>query len=162
MTTTKVTRTIHRGILVTSMAVFAVADVCADATWKTAANGDWRTDSNWVDSVPPSSAGQTYINAADAAYTVTLGSGSDVTTKGLAISGKAASYATKLNVTDTKLIVDGAKPTVGYGAVTVGTGAEFEVKNAAGATIGLGGKIEVDGGAFVITNGVTGALAVGN
>ena len=162
MTPTRVTRTIHRGILVTSMAVFATADVCADATWKTAANGDWRVDSNWVDSVPPSSAGQTYINAADAAYTVTLGSGSDVTTKGLAISGKAASYATKLNVTGTKLIVDGAKPSVGYGAVTVGTGAEFEVKNAAGATIGLGGKIEVDGGAFVMTNGVTDALAVGN
>lgn len=87
MTTTKVTRTIHRGILVASMAVFVAADVCADATWKAAASGDWRTDSNWADSIAPSSSGQTYINAADAAYTVTLGSGADVTTAGLTVSG---------------------------------------------------------------------------
>ena len=136
MTTTKVTRTIHRGILVIPMAVFATADVCADATWKTAANGDWRVDSNWVDSIAPSSSGRTYITNAAAAYTVTLGSGADVTSAGLKISGKTSpSYQTKLNISDTKLIVDGAQPSVSYGAVTVGSGAELEIKNAAGANL---------------------------
>ena len=146
MTTTKVTRTIHRGILVTSMVVFATADVCADATWKTAANGDWRTDSNWVDSIAPSSSGRTYITNAAAAYTVTLGSGADVTSAGLKISGKTSpSYQTKLNISDTKLIVDGAQPSVSYGAVTVGLGAELEIKNAAGATLGAAGTAILGG-----------------
>ena len=163
MTPTKVTRMVHRGILVTLMAVFAAADVCADATWNAAADGDWRTDSNWVDSVAPSSAGRTYITNAAAAYTVTLASGADVTTAGLKISGNtSASYKTKLNIADTKLTVDGSQPSVSYGAVTVGSGAELEIKNAAGAIIGLGGKIVLDGGTLVMTNGITGALAIGH
>ena len=151
------------GMLIALTMVFTAADACADATWNAAVDGDWRTDSNWVDSIAPSSAGRTYITNAAAAYTVTLGSGSDVTTAGLKISGKtSSSYQAKLNITDTKLIVDGAKPTVSYGAVTVGSGAELEIKNAAGMTVDIGGKLEVNGGSLVMTNGVTGALAVGN
>ena len=69
----------------------------ADAIWNAAVNGDWRTAANWVDSVEPSSSGRTYITNASAAYTVTLGSGEDVTTKGLTISGKtSSSYQTKM------------------------------------------------------------------
>ena len=141
----------------------AVLEARADAAWSAAASGDWRTAANWVDSVEPSSAGRTYITNASAAYTVTLGSGADVTTMGLTVSGKtSSSYQTKLNISGTKLISDGAKPSITYGAVTVGSGAELEFKNSAGAAIGAAGKIEIDGGAFVMTNGITAPLAVGS
>ena len=146
--------------------IFAAMVACsafADATWEAAVDGDWRTTANWVNSVEPSSSGMTYITPADAAYTVTLGSGVDVTTKGLTVSGLTTpSYQTKLNISDTKLITDGAMSSITYGAVTVGSGAELEFKNAAGATLGTAGKIEVDGGSFVMTNGISAALSVGS
>ena len=132
-----------------------VSSVLADATWKNAVDGDWRTADNWVDSVLPSASGRTYLTPDSDAYTVSLGAGDDVTTKGLTIIGSmVAPYSTELNIANTKLVVDGGLVTNRYGVIRVGTGGELEFKNMPGAGIGVGGKIEVDGGALVMTNNI--------
>lgn len=152
-----------RLILVFTLAASAFCDVLADAAWNAAVSGDWRTDSNWAGSVAPSSEGRTYITADDNGYTVTLGPGTGVKTKGITVKGKtSSSYNTLLDISGTGLVSDGAGVSVSYGMVKVGPGAELEVKNSSGSTVGLGGKIEIDGGTFVMTNGVTGKIGIGH
>ncbi len=151
--------------LISSVAAFAAATSAAfaDAIWDAAVDGNWRTPTLWTDSIEPSSSHAARLTPVDAAYTVTLGSGADVTTAGLTISGKdTTAYSTKLNVTGTKLTIDGTKPTISYGSITVNEGAEVEFKNVAGARLDRGGKIEVNGGTFVMTNGISGTVSIGN